>query len=335
MQVPHVVFPAPGRVELDARPVAAPGAGEVLVRADCTLVNTGDELAVFEGRYPRGSPWDRSTAFPFAAGRFYAGRVAETGPQVEGLAEGDLVVTHGPHAAAVLKPAWAVVKLPQGIAAEEGIFALPAQAALHAVRLSRIALGERAAVVGMGLMGQLACRMLRLAGAWPLIAIDEAAARLELARGTVHHVIQASAAAARDEVARLTGHEMVDAVFDATGSAAALEGAIGLVRPQGRAVVLGTPTETAHIDITGSLMDTGIQLIPAHEKGHPRVETPDNRWTRLRHTTLFLAFLAARQVSVLELVTHRFPWQQAAEAYGMLRQDRSRAVGVILNWDGE
>jgi threonine dehydrogenase-like Zn-dependent dehydrogenase len=37
-------------------------------------------------------------------------------------------------------------------------------------------------------------------------------------------------------------------------------------------------------------------------------------------------------IDITPLISHRYPWPQAPEAYQMLLTDRSQALGVVLDW---
>src|SRR5205823_1523303 len=56
------------------------------------------------------------------------------------------------------------VPLPADVPTEDAAFAAPAAIALHAIRLARAEPGSVVAVVGLGLIGQLAGRLLRASG---------------------------------------------------------------------------------------------------------------------------------------------------------------------------
>ena len=65
----------------------------------------------------------------------------------------------------------------------------------------------------------------------------------------------------------------------------------------------------------------------------PLVETPFNQWTRDRNVELYLNLLEAGLIETAALITHRYPWRDAAEVYRSLMEDRTRTLGVILEWE--
>ena len=97
MENPTVVFPGPGVVELEERPVPSPGPGEVLLRTRRTLISPGTELTILAGDFPPGSAWDRYGQFPFVAGYSAAAEVTALGEGVESIGVGDIVAARTPH----------------------------------------------------------------------------------------------------------------------------------------------------------------------------------------------------------------------------------------------
>lgn len=85
---------------------------------------------------------------------------------------------------------------------------------MNGVRLAQIQLGEAVVIVGAGLLGQLATAMAALSGAWPLIVIDVAEGRLEVARARgATHTIAADVGTAREAVREILHGRNADVVF--------------------------------------------------------------------------------------------------------------------------
>lgn len=204
------------------------------------------------------------------------------------------------------------------------------------VRLSRLMFGESVVIIGAGLVGQLATHFCRLAGAWPLIVIDPAEQRLATAfRMGATHVLPLTGYAARSEVERLTKGRKADIVFEVTGNPVAMPDAVKLVRRRGRVVLLGSPRGPVTIDLHDEVHNFGLEIIGAHNSAHPPAETPNTPWSVAHHVELFFDLQAAGIIDIAPLITHRYPWRQTPEAYQMLLQDRSQALGVVLDWSPE
>ena len=123
---------------------------------------------------------------PLPLGYSAAGVVEAVGAGLEGkFRVGQRVAIAGAglanHAEINLVPGNLAAPVPDDANDEEACFGTLAAIALHAVRNLGLSLGESAAVIGCGLVGQLAVRFLELSGV-RAVALDYDAARLELAR---------------------------------------------------------------------------------------------------------------------------------------------------------
>jgi 2-desacetyl-2-hydroxyethyl bacteriochlorophyllide A dehydrogenase len=329
----RVVFPRPREVVLEPFEVEAPGEGRVLVEGEVSLISTGTELTALSGDFPEGSVWARYVRYPFPAGYSHVGRVTRVGLGVTELQEGDRVSSMAGHAGQAVVPAAGARRVPDAVSAEEAAFTTLAQIVLNGIRRGRVALGESVVVVGAGLLGQLAVQFARCCGALPIISVDPARERLTTAqRHGATHVVPQSIDAAREAVAEATSGRMADVVFEVTGNPAVIPGALRLARRLGRVVLLGSPRGPVSVDFHDEAHTLGLEIIGAHNSTHPPAESPHTPWTLARHAELFYDLLANHRVDVSDLVTHRYAWEQAPEAFRMLLEDRSRALGVLLQW---
>ena len=150
---------APGRAGLRPAPLAAPGPGEVLVRALHSGISRGTELLVFRGEVPE-SEYERMRA-PFQEGSFpaplkygYASvGIVEQGPPA---LQGRTVFCLYPHQTRYVVPAEAVHPLPEGLPAARAVLAANMETAVNALWDAAPHIGDRIAVVGAGVVGLLA-----------------------------------------------------------------------------------------------------------------------------------------------------------------------------------
>jgi S-(hydroxymethyl)glutathione dehydrogenase/alcohol dehydrogenase len=134
--------------------------------------------------------------------------------------------------------------------------------AFGAVRnAARVAAGESAAVVGCGGVGLQVIAALRLAGAYPIVAIDVDPAKLDLAlaRGATDAVESGSASTAA-RVVRITGRG-ADHAFEVVGRPDTMRLAWDCLRPGGTAVVVGLAPQGVEVALPAIefLSDKGIR----------------------------------------------------------------------------
>ena len=123
---------------------------------------------------------------PIPLGYSAAGEVVAVGEGLEGrFAVGGRVALAGAgvanHAEINAVPAHLAAPIPEGVADEHAAFATVGAIALHAVRNADVSLGDTVAVIGVGLIGQLAAQLVRLSGG-RAVALDPDAGRCALAR---------------------------------------------------------------------------------------------------------------------------------------------------------
>jgi L-iditol 2-dehydrogenase len=119
----------------------------------------------------------------------------------------------------------------------------PVSVALHAVGRLRIEPGDRAAVVGSGMIGLLVIQALRIAGCEEVIAIDLDADRLRLAAELgATAAIDAGSCDAVAAVLVQTGGRGVDVALEVVGAANPIATAIGCVRRGGQIGLVGNVT---------------------------------------------------------------------------------------------
>jgi L-iditol 2-dehydrogenase len=146
----------------------------------------------------------------------------------------------GAFAEFVVVPQHILYQLPSGLPFEQAAFVEPVSVAVHAVDRLQIREGERAVVVGSGMIGLLVIQSLRAAGCSEVIAIDIEPSKLKLANelgatATINAKECDAVAAVREQ----TDGEGADVAVEVVGNAAALATAIGCVRRGGRVGLVG------------------------------------------------------------------------------------------------
>ncbi|MEM1967596.1 MAG: zinc-binding alcohol dehydrogenase [Nitrososphaerota archaeon] len=335
LKTPTVVCKGPLEIELVERALPELAAGEFLVKARMTAISTGTELTLYAGEYPAGSVWHSIAKYPLALGYCHLGEVVDVGEGVKDVSVGDRVVGWKPHSMYSIYGRgdhW--VKVSVEVSDEEAVITNLAVISINAVRRAKIQLGECVAVYGLGPIGVLAALFSRLEGGFPVIGIDLFEHRRRLAEkiGAAHLTLDGADPRVAEKIKDANHGRLADVVFEATGSPEAILAEFQALRRQGRLIVLSSPRGPVPFDFHDLCNWPSYIIIGAHVNSHPETESADNPWTRRRNGELYLDLVRRGEISVRELITHRFRWDMAAQAYQRIFQERGATGIVVLDW---
>jgi Zn-dependent alcohol dehydrogenase len=188
-------------------------------------------------------------------------------------------------------------------------------------RTAGVRAGDRVAVVGCGGVGLSALLAAVAVGAEPIVAVDAAPRKLEIARelgATAAVEWQGSAEATAEAVWHASGGG-VDYAIEATGRAEAMETAFLSTRKRGAAVLIGIP----RADATLSLPAVTIPRMERRVLGSIYGSTKPER--DFSHT---LELFRGGRLPLDRLITHRLPLEQAERGFELMQS--GDAVRVVL-----
>lgn len=275
-----------------------------------------------------------------------SGRVVAVGAGCEQLAVGDLVACGGAgyanHAEVVWVPGNLCAAVPAGVEPAEAAFATIGAIALHGVRQAEVRLGETVVVIGLGLLGQLSVQLLAASGC-RVIGIDVDPWKLELARkaGAERALLRSDDVVAHTMAA--TRGRGADAVIiaAATSNNDPFVLAGELARDRAHVVLVGAvPIEIPRSPYYEKELD--VRLSRSYGPGRYDAQYEEKgldypigyvRWTENRNMEAFLDAVAAKQVRLGELLTHRFTLDSAEDAYELLAGNRDeRFLAIALGY---
>jgi predicted dehydrogenase/D-arabinose 1-dehydrogenase-like Zn-dependent alcohol dehydrogenase len=334
-----------GRTELLDVPAPGPRRGRLLVRAQRSLVSLGTERMLVEfgrggwlskarqqpekfravlakvrseGLFPTIAAVRSKLAQPISLGYCHVGEVLDAG-EVPGFSAGDLVVSNSPHVEIIsADPAFAA-RIPDGVSAEHAAFTPLAAVALQGLRLVSPQKGETVVVMGLGLIGQLAVRLLRARGV-QVVGIDPDAPKRSVA-------VQAGATAwdpATPLPLVLASGAAGVLITASTSSDEPVNLAARLCRRRGRVVLVGVTGLSLN---RADFYQNEVSFQVSRSYGSADLADPSSARANFDEV---LALMASGALDVAPLLTSRHPFSAAPQIYDDLR--RPGAFGLVIEY---
>jgi predicted dehydrogenase/threonine dehydrogenase-like Zn-dependent dehydrogenase len=290
---------------------------------------------------------------PQTPGYSSAGTVIAVGEGVTDIQPGDRVSCAGAgyavHAEIAGVPRLLVARIAARPEADRGVvpfdeaaFATLGAVALHGVRTAEVKLGEIAAVIGLGLMGQITVQLLKAAGC-RVVGMDIDDSRASLAHELGADAVANSSSAFRDLCLETSRGVGVDSALIAAETSSSepvnLAGAIA----RDRAIVVAVGTVGMDIE-RKAYYEKELDFRISRSYGPGRYDAVYEqkgrdypigyvRWTETRNMEAFLQMLADRKISIAPLITHRFAIEDAERAYKLIdRNSREPYLGVVIQY---
>jgi predicted dehydrogenase len=357
-----------GQTVVENVPCPAVRPGHLLVRTTRTLISAGTERMLVEfgkagwiekawqqpdkvkmvwekirtdGLVPTIESVMNKLDQPLPLGYCNVGIVEQVGAGLTGFSVGDRVASNGKHAEVVCVPAILCAKVPDGVSDDDAAFTVLSSIALQGIRLAQPTLGETVAVIGLGLIGLVTVQLLRANGC-KVIGIDLDATKLAAARAMGAETVNLSAG--QDPVAfaeTLTAGRGVDAVLitAATDSQEPVQSAARMSRKRGRIVLVGVAgLKLSRADFYEKELSFQVSCSYGPGRYDPSYEDRGNdypigfvRWTEQRNFEAVLDAMAQGSLKVGELVSHRFPVDEAERAYDCITGGQP-TLGVLLEY---
>ncbi len=315
-------------VRLEDRPIPALDDGEVLIKVAYSGI-CGSDVSIYMGKHPRATP-------PVIIGHEFSGEVVDVKGSESHLKIGDRVAveplfncghcyacedgaynscinlkmpghnTDGSFAEYAKAPIRRVYKVPDGVSMEVASVIEPTSVAAHAVRRSRLRVGDHAVVLGGGPIGLLVGQIARLASEIPVALVEVSDWRLELGRKLGLDVIDAKKENVREAIAARTDGRGADVIFDAAGAAPLTEQISSFVKVRGQIVMVAMPKEPRPVDL-------GIFAFKQAEMFGCRAFT-------YRDCEAAIAMMAEKKIDVASLISHVMPLERYVEGLEMAKK---------------
>lgn len=316
-----------GLVEITTCEPEKPGPGQVLVKADKTLISPGTERAgLLQLPNTKSRP-------PYVGGDCFVGTIEEVHPSVVDFKPGQRVYTQLRHKEYQVTGTQYLFPVPDQLLSEHAVFATLLHTSLQGVRKARVEIGTSVLVMGLGLIGQLACRLARLNGAVPVLAADMSGLRREKARGFCDEVFDPKAEDFPKRLLAMTGGKGPEVIIEATGFPEVIKTALDLAARLGRVVILGSSRgETTAVNFYFPVHKRGLTIIGAHITAEPVQDRQPYLWPRTTEEPLCLDLLARERITVSDLISDRYSANDAPKAYERLAKWDETIMGIVLDW---
>ena len=277
-----------------------------------------------------------------------AGEVVEVGSAVSGIRVGQLVATGGAgkasHAEFQAVPGLLCSIIPDGAPVTDAAFTAVAAIALHGLRLAEVGPGAKVAVIGLGLVGQLAARLAMAAGC-DVVGIDPDAHARIIAAGSGVLALDEQESVTNGRVLAWSRGRGADAVLvcPADPSPGPVTRAAALCRDRAAVVIVGdicldfdrAPFHERELSLRFARSYGPGRYDMSYEAWGVDYPVGQVRWTEGRNFEAVLDLLASGRLKVADLVTHSFDIGDAATAYKLIEERADPYLAVQLSYPAE
>jgi len=285
---------------------------------------------------------------PLPLGYSCAGEIIEVGKKVDGLNKDNLVACGGDcasHSEVVSVLINLCVKIPENVTPKEASFVTLGAIAMQGVRIAKLTPGEKVAVIGLGLIGQLTVQILNAYG-FPVFGLDVSQKQLKNATGIG---LKHGSVIGEDDIEKFanffTNGIGVDAaiITAATKSNEPIEIAGKICRDKGKVSVVGDvnlniPRRIYYkkeLDLCISRSYGPGRYDPSYEEEGIDYPIGYARWTEKRNMEEFLRLISVGRIDVKPMISHIFKIEDALKAYELILKNPNNEefTGVLLEYD--
>ena len=335
-------------------PIPKPGPGEILIKNHYSVVSTGTEIATIESsnksvadklqdssNIQKGlelfekegvrAVWNAvfpKNISPIQLGYSSSGKVIEVGRDVKNFHVGDMVVSNGNHAEYVVVNQKLCSRIPEETNPKDAAYTVLGSIALHGLRLSETSLGSRIVVVGLGIVGQLVCRLAEAQGS-EVFGIDPDVARRKDNKNFFPSIDDLPV----DEVDSII-------ITAASNSNEPIEAATKIARNKSKIVVVGDiPLNISRNEFYYKELELVVSKSYGPGRYDKQYEVLGNdypieyvRWTENRNFEAFLKLLSQGQISIQGLITNEIDFEESPEVYNSFNSEE-KPLSVLIRYD--
>ena len=354
-----IIINGPFEVDIIEEDVPTAGPGEIVVEAEVSGISSGTEMFLYRGTYPnfKLKKWAQWQEYPVRPGYELVGRVVEVGPPARGAEAGgaiaslqpsagtivadsdefqvgDRVVCLGTHQQLAAVPATLTAKIPDSVADEAATLAVLGTTTMHSTRRLGLEYGDTVAVIGMGVVGNLALQHAKLGGAAKTIALDLDRGRLDLAEKVgADHTVHVGVEDPVERVYEYTNGMGADAVVEASGAAGTLQTALEIMRDRGAVELLGWRTEESSFEFGDLYFKEGTIIATRAIGPDPGIPYSYVRWGYDQSLRLVVDMMADGRLKADFHEPARFSYKDIKQVYDQIHTEpTSIGLQAVLIW---
>jgi L-iditol 2-dehydrogenase len=339
----------PQDIRVIDKPVPRPGTDEILVKV-AMCGTCGTDLKIFDGHFPQTPPFGE-----FTPGHEWTGTVVDLGDTVDEFAVGDKVcieahhgcgrcdncligkytaclnygnrkkghratgmTTDGGFAEYVLHNSSSLYKMPPEVSYEDAVLLTTAGTGLYGLDATGgFIVGQDVAVFGPGPVGLTTVQACRQLGANKVILVGTRESRLEMGRRLgADHVVNAREGDPVEAVMQLTGGSGVDLAIECSGATSTPQQCASVTKRGGKILFVAFYGGPVTLDLS-AIVRSDITMYTTRGEGGNNVKRAVS--------------LAARgRFRGAEMVTHRFPLEDIAEAFRTMRERVGDPLKIVV-----
>jgi polar amino acid transport system substrate-binding protein len=251
------------------------------------------------------------------------------------------------HAAVISVPQNLVARIPDNVSFDEAAFTTVGSIAMQGIRQANPLIGEKVAVIGLGLIGQITCQLLKANGCVVMgIDLNERLVKMAADTAGVQSMVRSNANLVNSCLTITNGYGFDSVIITAAANSNdPVELAASIARKKGKIVIVGA----IKMDLQREpyFYKKELELIMSCSYGPGRydpvyeergIDYPYSyvRWTEQRNMEAFLDLLSMRVINLKPLITHVFDIDDALKAYDIvLGKTQEFSTGILLRYPGK
>jgi D-xylulose reductase len=225
---------------------------------------------------------------------------------------------HGCIRESVVHPESLTFRIPSNVSLEEGALVEPVSIGVYSAKIAEIDPADIALVIGAGTIGLVTALAALASGCSKVIVSDINDQKLELVKKIYGDKLVCVNSMNEDllKVVHSIAPRGVDLLFEASGAPNVLKEFSYFVRPGGKAILIGMPNEPVPFDVVGAqVKEITLKTVFRYRNMYPRT----------------LNMIASGAINVKPLITHRYEFKDAVEAFKFAASSSADTIKVMLS----